>query len=43
MGPKFAVIGGNLVVAYEENKIFALLPQLYPISSTFLYVTAFSF
>ena len=30
MGTKFAVIGKNLVVAYEESKMFALLPQLYP-------------
>ena len=27
---KFAVIGSNLVTAYEETKMFALLPQLYP-------------
>ena len=30
MGTKFAVVGSNLVVAYEEVKMFALLPQLYP-------------
>ena len=30
MGTKFAVIGKNLVVAYEEIKMFALLRQLYP-------------
>ena len=27
---KFAVVGSNLIVAYEEVKMFALLPQLYP-------------
>ena len=30
MGTKFAVVGSNLVVAYEEVKMLALLPQLYP-------------
>ena len=30
MGTKFVVIGSNLVVAYDEFKMFALLPQLYP-------------
>ena len=30
MGTKFEVVGSNLVVAYEEVKMFALLPQLYP-------------
>ena len=30
MGAKFAVVGSNLVVAYEEIKMFALLQQLYP-------------
>ena len=30
MGAKFAVVGSNLVAAYEEIKMFALLPQLYP-------------
>ena len=29
-GIKFAVVGSNLIVAYEEVKMFALLPQLYP-------------
>ena len=29
MGTKFAVVTSNLVVAYEEVKMFALLPQLY--------------
>ena len=29
-GTKFAVLGSNLVVAYKEIKMFALLPQLYP-------------
>ena len=30
MGTKFAEVGSNLVVAYEEIKSFALLPQVYP-------------
>ena len=30
MGTKFGVVGNNLVVAYEEVQVFALLPQLYP-------------
>ena len=30
MGTKFAVVDSNLVAAYEEVKMFALLPQLYP-------------
>ena len=30
MGTKFAVVGSNLVVAYEEVTMFALLSQLYP-------------
>ena len=30
MGIKFAAAGSNLVVAYKEIKMFALLPQLYP-------------
>ena len=30
MGTKFAVVGSNLVVAYKEIKLFALLPQIYP-------------
>ena len=29
MGNEFAVVGSNLVVAYEEIKVFGLLPQLY--------------
>ena len=29
MGTKFAVVGGNLNVAYEEIKMFALLLHLY--------------
>ena len=29
MGTKFAVVASNLVVVYEEVKMFALLPQLY--------------
>ena len=28
MGTKFAPVGSNVVVAYEEIKMFALLPQL---------------
>ena len=30
MGTKFAVVGSNLVVAYKEIELFALLPQIYP-------------
>ena len=30
MGTKFAVIGHNLIVAYKEIKLFALIPQVYP-------------
>ena len=30
MGTKFAVVSSNLVVAYKEIKLFALLPQIYP-------------
>ena len=30
MRTKFAVVGSNLVVSYEEIKIFALFPQLHP-------------
>ena len=30
MGTKFAVVGSNFIVAYNEIKLFALLPQLYP-------------
>ena len=30
MGTKFAMAGNNLVVAYKEIKLFALLPQVYP-------------
>ena len=30
MGTKFTVFGSNLVVTYEEVKMFALFPQLYP-------------
>ena len=44
MGTKFAVVGSNLVAAYEEVKMLALLPQLYPQDFvTFLYVTTFGF
>ena len=30
METKFPVVDSNLVIAYEEIKMFALLPQLYP-------------
>ena len=30
MVAKFAVVGSNLVVAYKEIKVFALLPKIYP-------------
>ena len=30
MGTILAVVGSNLVVAYKEIKLFALLPQVYP-------------
>ena len=30
MGTKFAVVGSNLVVAFEEIEMFASIPQLYP-------------
>ena len=30
MGIIFAVVGGNLRVAYLKKKIFAILPQIYP-------------
>ena len=44
MGTEFAVFGSNLVVAYKEIKMFALLPQLYPQDfATFLYGTTFGF
>ena len=29
-GTTFAVVGANLVVAYKEVKLFAILPELYP-------------
>ena len=29
MGTKLAVVGSNLVVAYKEINLFALLPQVY--------------
>ena len=29
MGTKFAIVGRNLVVAYEKINMFALLPRLY--------------
>ena len=30
MGTIFAVAGSNLTVAYFEEKMFAILPQIYP-------------
>ena len=30
MGTIFAVVGSNLTVAYSEEKMFAILPQIYP-------------
>ena len=30
MGAKFAVVGSNLTVAFFEEKMFAILPQIYP-------------
>ena len=30
MGAKYAVGGSNLVLAYKEIKLFALLSQIYP-------------
>ena len=30
MGTKFGVVGSNLIVPYEEVKVLALLPELYP-------------
>ena len=30
MGAFFAVVGSNLMVAYFEEKMFAILPQIYP-------------
>ena len=30
MGTIFAVVGSNLTVAYFEEKMFAILPQIYP-------------
>ena len=42
MGTKFSVVGSNLVVAYEEVQMFALLHMyIQKISSTFLCVTTF--
>ena len=38
MGTKFAVVGSNLVVAYEEVKMFALLPQLYPQDFVYFFI-----
>ena len=31
MGTKYVVVGNNLVVAYKEIKLFALLHQVYPL------------
>ena len=42
MRTKFSVVGSNLVVAYEEVQMFALLHMyIQKISSTFLCVTTF--
>ena len=30
MGTIFAIVGSNLMVAYFEGKMFAILPQIYP-------------
>ena len=30
MGTIFAVVGSNLTVVYFEEKMFAILPQIYP-------------
>ena len=30
MGTIFVVVGSNLMVAYFEEKMFAILPQIYP-------------
>ena len=30
MGTIFAVVGRNIIVAYFEVKMFAMLPQIYP-------------
>ena len=30
MGTIFAVVGSNLLLAYFEKKMFAILPQIYP-------------
>ena len=30
MGTIFAVVGSNLTVAYFEEKMFAILPQIFP-------------
>ena len=43
MGTKFAVVGSNLVVAYEEVKLHYYHNYIHKISLTFLYVTTFHF
>ena len=43
MGTKFAVVGCNLVVVYEEKCLRYLHNYVYKILSTFLYVTTFGF
>ena len=44
MGTIFAAVGSNLTVAYFEEKIFAVLPQIYPKDFvTFSFATIFDF
>ena len=38
MGTKLAVVGSNLVVAFDEVKMFALLSQLYPQDFVKIYI-----
>ena len=44
MGTIFAVAGSNLTVAYFEEKMFAILPQIYPKDFfAFSFATIFDF
>ena len=44
MGTIFAVVGSNLTVAYFEEKMFAILPQIYPKDFfAFSFATIFDF
>ena len=44
IGTIFAVVGSNLTVAYFEEKMFAILPQIYPKDFvTFSFATIFDF